>query len=162
MVQQVQPLSKTEYKTIVKRNFTRGAVNDEAIVKEIMPLVHELPKLATGIYFWRIYSKANYCIDAGGSVQSLTPYTAEELIKSTAPDELMIAATHPDDREFCFSFIEKFSSYVFTLPVKERNKQSINLYLRIRQKDATFKWINVQYPYSVFDEEGREKGGLIV
>jgi DNA-binding CsgD family transcriptional regulator len=162
MTQQLNPISKQVYKDYVKQNFTSSAVDDTLIVKEMMPLVNELAKLAGGIYFWRIYSKTNYCIEAGGQVEQLTPYTAEELIKSAAADELMIAAFHPDEREMIYSFIGKFSEYIIKLPAERKNKQSINLYLRIRQVNGTYKWVNAQYPFSVFGADGKEKGGLIV
>jgi DNA-binding CsgD family transcriptional regulator len=162
MLQQIERISKTEYKKIVKNNFTSGDIDNTAISDEIMPLVNDLPKFVTGNYFWRIYTKQNYCLLAGGNVQELTPFTSEQLLSSEAPDELMISAIHPDELEYCYSFVATYSAYIYRLPFAERNKQSINLYMRIRQMDGTYKWINVQYPYTVFDEEGKETGGLIV
>jgi DNA-binding CsgD family transcriptional regulator len=162
MAEQLNPISKQQYHQTVRMNFSSGAVDDLQILQEAMKVVNELPKLVTGAYFWRIYSKINYCIEAGGHVQQLTPYTAEELKNSKAPDELMIAVFHPDEREMIYSFIDKFAGYINSLPQERKNKQSINLYVRIRQINNAYKWVNVQYPFLLFDSEGKGTGGLIV
>jgi DNA-binding CsgD family transcriptional regulator len=162
MVEVLEPISKKEYHHIVAGNFSRGSIDETAIEEQAMKLVDELPKLAAGNYWWRIYTKLHLCKKAGGSVEQLTPYTAAELMNSPAPDELMIAAIHPDEREICYSFVGEFSAYVSNLPPERRNKQSINLYMRIRQKDNSYKWMNVQFPFTLLDEHGKEKGGLIV
>lgn len=162
MIEQIHPISKQAYTKFVQFNFSNSEINEQQILNDMMKIVQELPKLVMGTYFWRIYSKLNYCMEAGGSVEQLTPYTLSQLKNSKAPDELMIASLHPSERELIYSFIEKSSAYILQLPPHQLNQQSINFYVRVRQSNDQYKWLNIQYPAHTFDANGKVTGGLIV
>jgi DNA-binding CsgD family transcriptional regulator len=162
MIQHIRPISKDVYKKAVASYFSNNKIDDAEVLHHAQPIIAELPRLMNGNFFWRVYTRNNYCLKAGGAVKKLTPYTADVLMQSKAADELMIALFHPAERELVFSFVEQLSAYYYQLPLQRRNQQSANLYYRLRQYNGIYKWVNTQYPYCAYDADGKEMGGLIV
>lgn len=158
----VEPISKEEYTNSYLRNLSTKKYLSQDVFYNYEPLIAQLPKLATGPYFWRIYHAANYSLKVAGNVESLTPYSADELMRSHMPADKMIAIFHPDERNFILACVTKFSEYVVDKPIAQRNMQSINIYTRIKNAAGEYKWVNMQYPSFTFDDEGKILSGIIV
>lgn len=159
----LQPISSEYFFQYYKEHLSKDVSNKIDPNTYFSPLIEQLPRLATGPFFWQIYDNTNATVfNIGGAVNQLTPFTAQDLLQNKAGPEVLVQMFHPDEIIPIHTFIEKFSSYIMALEASKRTSQSITIYTRVKNGAGVYRWNSIQYPAFLFDDEGKILYGLIV
>lgn len=144
------------------KNKTIDSVKKSDILRLFRPYIQALQRLAQSQYYWQIFENTQpnpKILFAGGAVSQLTPVKQKELIK-ISPDTFF-TFFHPEDKTAVFSFLVKMHEILSNKSMKERERFTFCIYLRIKNKTGEYLWNCMQYPSIFFDEFNNIKLAMV-
>lgn len=146
----------------IKQKFLREEKLDvKKFEEELKPTIDTISSFAIGPYFWLIPDQSNMTIVAASpNTQDLTPYTTDEWIKKDV--FFWFETMHPEDREFVASSLALSVELQESLPIEKAELVQINIYLRMLDKDKNFRWVLMQFPRRLYNENGKVISTLIL
>ena len=69
---------------------------------------------------------------------------------------------HPEDREFVASSLALSIELQESLPLEKAELVQINIYLRMLDKDKNYRWVLMQFPKRLYNENGKVISTLIL
>lgn len=129
--------------------------------EELKPTIETISNFAIGPYYWLIPDQSNMTIVAASpNTQDLTPYRCEEWINKDV--FFWFETMHPEDREFVASSLALSIELQESLPLEKAELVQMNIYLRMLDKDKNFRWVLMQFPKRLFNENGKVISTLIL
>ncbi len=138
------------------------ALNDSINVREaFQPILQQVEKFALNKYFWFIANPVKGIVEnAGGMVEEMIGVSIAEF-EQKMPEKLFVQ-THPDDLPQMFAFTNYWINLFNNLPVETKNHIHPTIYIRLKNKEATYKWVMVQFADQLLDSQGNIIYGLTV
>jgi DNA-binding CsgD family transcriptional regulator len=160
----INPITTETYKKYFKEVFSDKNPPQKKSFGAYYNIVAHNATLTPGKFFWRIYDTSHLCLMTGGMVDTITPYSAKQLMnaKPLAPADMIRDLFHPDDQQMAMAFVAKYWNYIMQLPLQKRNMQSVIYYVRLLNKQKQYKWVAISHPRFAFDDTGKVSGGLIL
>lgn len=129
--------------------------------KELKPTIETISNFAIGPYYWLIPDQSNMTIVAASpNTQDLTPYRCDEWINKDV--FFWFETMHPEDREFVASSLALSIELQESLPLEKAELVQINIYLRMLDKDKNYRWVLMQFPKRLYNENGKVISTLIL
>ncbi|MCP9755053.1 LuxR family transcriptional regulator [Lacihabitans sp. CCS-44] len=154
----LSPLSVNEFINIAK-NENEILIGDfeEYFEKQI----EEASNYAIGPYFWFIGDNSTLMITAASqNIRELTPHRHEVWTKGNT---LFFAENiHPDDRFFVLSAFKLAVEKIEQLPTERQTSVRLNIYARMLNLKAEYRWVLIQMPRLYINEQDRTTVGFIL
>lgn len=146
----------------VKEKFLREEKLDiKKFEEELKTTIDTISSFTVGPYFWLIPDQSNMTIVAASpNTQDLTPYSTEEWINKDV--FFWFETMHPEDREFVASSLALSVELQESLPLEKAELVQINIYLRMLDKYKKFRWVLMQFPKRLYNENGKVISTLIL
>jgi DNA-binding CsgD family transcriptional regulator len=123
--------------------------------------IEEVKSYAFGPYFWLIPDQSTMTlIAASPNIGQLTPYKQDEWLNKDA--FFWFENMHPDDREFVTSGLAISMDIQHKLPIDKAENVRINIYLRMLDTKNVFRWVLMQFPKRLYNEDGKILSTLIL
>lgn len=153
----IKPLDFNEFSKKIKISSSKLVDFKKVFEKDIA----DIPKYAIGTYFWFIPDNKNVTIvDSSDNIHELTSFKKDEW-KQYYPEFLSIVM-HPEDYVYFLGSVGYMIKYLESFPNKERKNYRFNIYARIKDKNQDYRWMVIQFPRIVYNEEGKAMSSLIV
>lgn len=155
-----------EIKPITIKEFNdKFTIQDPHLVKGFesyfAKTIEDAKTFAIGPYFWLIPDQSTMTlIAASPNIGQLTPYSQEEWLNKNA--YFWFENMHPEDREFVASSLAVSREIQETLDLEKAKNVKINIYLRMLDSHKTYRWVLMQFPEIMFNNEGKVISTLIL
>jgi DNA-binding CsgD family transcriptional regulator len=137
------------------------SVAKQAMIEFFKPFISTIPKTVLGEYYWQIFDNSQpfpKVIAVGGSIEKLTPLSAQELLNINY--QTFFEIFHPNDLKTSFTFISKAYEILFEMNEQARKDTNICVYTRILNNSGDYQWNSLQYPALYFDENNNLLFGM--
>jgi DNA-binding CsgD family transcriptional regulator len=142
---------------LLRNNSLNKSVCDQFFQKSI----EEAKSLAIGPYYWLIPDQSTMTIlSASKNIGQLTLFSTEEWINKSS--FFWIENMHPDDREFVASAIVIGVGIHEGLPIEKAENLRFNIYCRMLNREKIYRWVLIQFPKKMFNEEQKIISTLIL
>lgn len=157
--------NSTEIKPIDFQEFSKNVISTTTATvdykKEFANDILSIPKYAIGSYFWFIPDNSNVTIiDSSDNIHELTSFKKDEW-KKYYP-EFLSPIMHPEDWPYFLGGVEFMLKYLEKIVSSERQHYRFNIYVRIKNKNHKYRWMVIQFPRIIYNNEGKGLSSLIV
>lgn len=154
---EIQPLDFQEFSKSIKVNLNEVLDYKKIFEKDIL----EIPKYAIGAYFWFIPDNTNISIvDTSDNIEQLTSFEKDEW-KKYYP-EFLSPIMHPEDWPYFLGGVGFMLNYLKKTPSTERANHRFNIYARIKNTNHEYRWMVIQFPRIIYNQDGDGLSSLIV
>ncbi|MCP9765290.1 LuxR C-terminal-related transcriptional regulator [Lacihabitans soyangensis] len=154
----LSPLSVHEFIEIAK-NENEIMIGD--FVSYFQNQIEEASNYAIGPYFWFIGDNSTLMITAASqNINELTPYQHEAWTKGNT--FFFAENIHPDDRFFVLSAFKLAVEKIELLPLERQSSVRLNIYARMLNAKAEYRWVLIQMPRLYINEKDRTTVGFIL
>jgi len=155
--EKIHPVGYQDFSKHLKISFDDSIDFRKEFEKDIL----EIPKYAIGSYFWFIPDNSKMSIvDSSDNIHQLTSFEKDEW-KKYYPNFLE-RVTHPEDFFYFLGGVEFMIYYLQNIPVQDRQNFRFNIYVRIKNKIDKYRWMVIQFPRIIYNNEGKALSSLIV
>jgi len=153
----IHPVAYQDFSAHLKISFD----NSIDFKKEFEEDILEIPKYAIGSYFWFIPDNSKMSIvDTSDNIHELTSFKKNEW-KKYFPNFLQHVMI-PEDFIYFLGGVEFMISYLENIEITERHNYRFNIYARIKNKNNDYRWMVIQFPRIIYNNEGKALSSLIV
>ena len=152
----ITPILPEEFISKLRTKETNEKVDYHAYFK---PAIEMAQRYAIGTHFWFIPDNKTMKISAvSENAKHFTPYSIAEWI---GQDSNFLANNfHPDDRYYLLAATTIAAEINECQPVEKSEKIRVNIYCRMLNKAAKFRWVLVQYVAQYYNDEGKIESTL--
>lgn len=154
---EIQPLRFQEFTSNLKVSRERKRNYPKIFSRDI----ENISKYAIGPYFWFIPDNSKMSIvETSDNIHELTNFKKDEW-KKYEP-EFLSKIMHEEDWIYFLGGVQYMLQYLEKIPVSERKNYRFNIYARIKNIKSEYRWMVIQFPKIIYNNEGRGLSSLIV
>lgn len=146
----LKPVTVSEFKKLATRNIKLTENQCLDFFKNDISLAN---KYAIGPHFWLIPDQSEMKVGAcSPNISQMTPFGHSEWLNQDFT--FWLQNMHPEDREFAVA------SFALSIEVNQNTSREksemiqINIYIRMLDCFNIYRWVLIQFPQRMFDEEG--------
>ncbi len=154
----METVSQEELNQLIQREIH---LTKEDYLNYYQDIIQSIPSFALGPYYWMIPNQQTVQIMVcSENMGELTPYSSQEWEGKDL--YFWFSIIHPEDRDFVSSSMAKFLQIHMTLDKAQGNQVFANISLRMQNKEGQYRWVLLQFPKWMYNEEQVITGTLIL
>lgn len=154
----LRPVSESEFKSLVSRKLK---LTEEECLSYFKNEIMDSKRFAIGPHYWLIPDQSEMKVAAcSPNIDQLTPYSHEEWLNKDF--SFWIGNMHPEDREFAVSGLGLSLGIHESLGVEKSENIQVNIFIRVLDQTRKFRWVLVQFPKRLFDQNGKVTSTFIL
>lgn len=147
----LKPVSVSEFKNLATRNLK---LTENQCLDFFENDITMAKKYAIGPHFWLIPDQSEMKVGAcSPNIFQMTPFSHSEWLNQDFT--FWLQNMHPEDREFAVASFALSMEVTQNTPKEKVEMIQINIYIRMLDCNNCYRWVLIQFPRKMYDEEGK-------